>query len=123
LLSHHREITSKDGFVYTKDGDGAPGIVRLALPGQGEFKIALTTLDNETNKVTETYYLVVADPIAIIKQTPDIGNTSSTFSFDANASYSVLSRLKLYTWEIFDQEGNKLEVFQGKSIKQNFKKP
>lgn len=95
----------------------------MALPGQGEFKIALTTTDNETNKVTETYYLVVADPIAIIKQSPEVGNTSSTFSFDANASYSVLSRLKLYTWEVFDQEGNKIDIFQGKSIKENFKKP
>jgi len=123
LITHHREITSKDGFSYTKDGDGAPGAIRLALPGQGEFKISLVTTDNETNKVTETYYLVVADPIAIIKQTPDIWNTSSTFAFDASASYSVLSQLRLYTWEIYDQEGNKLEVFQGKSIKQNFKRP
>jgi len=123
LMSHHREITSKDGFTYTKDGDGAPSIVRLALPGQGEFKIALTTTDNETNKVTETYSLVVSDPIAIIKQSPDKWNTSSTFTFDANASYSVLSQLRLYTWEIFDQEANKIEVYQWKSIKQNFKEP
>jgi len=112
LISHHREITSKDGFAYTKDGDGSPDIVRLALPGQGEFKIALTTIDNETNKVTETYYMVVADPIAILKQNPEAGNTSSTFGFDANASYSVLSQLRLYTWEVYDQEGNKTEVYQ-----------
>ncbi|MHA1692045.1 MAG: hypothetical protein ACTSU7_10465 [Candidatus Heimdallarchaeaceae archaeon] len=71
LLSYEREITSRDGFTYTKLGDGAPGIIRVSLPGQGEFKVSLTTIDNETNRVTETYYLVVSDPVAIIKQSPE----------------------------------------------------
>jgi PKD repeat protein len=31
--------------------------------------------------------------------------------------------LKLYTWDIYDENGNKLETYQGQSIKQNFKKP
>jgi hypothetical protein len=31
----------------------------------------MTTTDNETNKVTESYTLVASDPIAIIKQTPE----------------------------------------------------
>jgi PKD repeat protein len=35
----------------------------------------------------------------------------------------VVSSLKLFTWEIFDQNGNKLETYQGKDIKQQFKKP
>jgi len=31
--------------------------------------------------------------------------------------------LKLFTWDITDEKGNKIETFQGQSIKQNFKKP
>jgi PKD repeat protein len=31
--------------------------------------------------------------------------------------------LKLYTWDVFDQNGNKIDTFQGQSIKENFKKP
>jgi PKD repeat protein len=45
------------------------------------------------------------------------------FSFDSSPSYSIVSSLKLFTREIFDQNGNKIETFQGKSIKQQFKKP
>jgi PKD repeat protein len=45
------------------------------------------------------------------------------FSFDSSPSYSIVSSLKLFTREIFDQNGNKTETFQGKSIKQQFKKP
>jgi PKD repeat protein len=45
------------------------------------------------------------------------------FSFDSTPSYSIVSSLKLFTWEIFDQNGNKMDTFQGKSIKQQFKKP
>jgi len=54
---------------------------------------------------------------------PDAGNTSIVFSFDSSPSYSIVSSLKLFTREIFDQDGNKVETFQGKSIKQQFKKP
>jgi hypothetical protein len=45
--------------------------VRLVLPGQGEYKLELTTTDNEANKITETFYILVSDPVAIIKQQPD----------------------------------------------------
>jgi len=46
-----------------------------------------------------------------------------TFTFDSTPSYSIVSKLKLYTREIFDENGDRLETFQGKSIKQQFKKP
>ncbi len=123
LLTHNRTITSKDGFSFTKDGDGKPDIIRVVMPGQGEYKLVLTTKDNEGNTVSETYYLIVSDPVAIIKQVPSAWTTSTTFSFDATASYSIVSALKLYTWDIYDQDGNKMETYQGQSIKQNFKKP
>jgi len=58
--------------------------------------------DNENNNITEKLFLLVSDPVAIIKQTPELGNTSTTFSFDSSPSYSIISNIKLYTWEIFD---------------------
>jgi len=49
--------------------------------------------------------------------------TSTTYSFSAAASYSLTSRIKLFTWEIYDSEGVKLDTLQGKEIKKQFKKP
>jgi len=49
--------------------------------------------------------------------------TSTTYSFSAAASYSLTSRIKLYTREIFDSDGVKLDTLQGKEIKKLFKKP
>ncbi|MEI7558317.1 MAG: hypothetical protein WCJ45_05970 [bacterium] len=83
----------------------------------------MTTIDNENNSITENFYILVSDPVAIIKQSPEQGDTSITFNFDSSTSYSIVSSLKLFTREIFDQNGNKLDTFQGKSIKQQFKKP
>lgn len=123
IISHNRSVSSKDWFTYSKDGDGKPAIMRLVLPGQWEYKLALTTTDNESNKITENFYILVSDPVAIIKQSPEKGNTSMVYSFDSNPSYSIVSSLKLFTREIFDQEGNKMDTFQGKSIKEKFKKP
>jgi hypothetical protein len=40
------------------------------LSGNGEFKITLTTVDNENNKVSETFSLYMTDPVTVIKQTP-----------------------------------------------------
>lgn len=123
LISYTWKISSKEGFSFEKAGDGIPSVLKVALPWQGEFKIDLTVLDNENNTLTETYSLLVSDPVAIIKQTPEQGNTSITYAFDANPSYSIVSRLKLYTWEIFDSNGNKTDTFQGKAIKKQFKIP
>ncbi|MDD3262284.1 MAG: PKD domain-containing protein [Candidatus Absconditabacteria bacterium] len=123
IIAHRWEITSRDGFKYARDGDGKPELIRVSLPGKGEYKVTLTVFDNENNKTTETFDLVSSDPVAIIKQIPEKGNTSTAFGFDAGTSYSVVSSIKLYTWEIFDQNGNKLETYQGKDIKQQFKNP
>lgn len=122
-MTYRRDITSKEGFSFVKEGDGKPDLLRVALPERGEYKVHLEVLDNETNITSEDFTIVVSDPVAIIKSNPEKGNTSTMFSFDGAPSYSVLSSLKVYTWEIYDQNGNKLETYQGKSIKQQFKKP
>ncbi|MEI7919228.1 MAG: hypothetical protein WCH65_03335 [bacterium] len=74
--------------------------------------MAITTVDNEANTITENYYVLVSDPVAIIKQMPDVGNTSITYAFDASPSYSIVSSLKLFTRDVFDQNGIKTDTFQ-----------
>ncbi|MBO4517112.1 hypothetical protein J5751_06920 [bacterium] len=45
---------------------------------------------------------MLTDPVAIIKANPETGTTSAKYTFDASSSYSVMSSIKLYTREIFD---------------------
>ncbi len=123
IVSHTWSLTSKEWFAFTKDGDWKPGIIRVVMPGQWEYKLLVTTKDNENNSVLESYSLIVSDPVAIIKQLPAKWTTSTTFSFDASASYSIVSSLRLYTRDLYDENGNKIETYQGQSIKQNFKRP
>lgn len=123
IMSHKWEISSRDGFKRSKEWDGKPGYVNLPLPSQWEFLVALSVVDNEKNVVSERFSLSVSDPVAIIQQNPDKGTTVTTYAFSAAASYSLTSRLKLYTWELFDSEGVKLDTLQGKEIKKQFKKP
>jgi hypothetical protein len=53
------------------------------LPDQGEYTVAMTTTDNQNNALTEKFALSISDPVSIINQTPEKGNTSVTYSFDA----------------------------------------
>jgi PKD repeat protein len=123
ITGHKRDISNRDGFKFTREGNGNPGYINVPLNGNGEYLITLSTTDNENNTVSETFSLTVSDPVAIIKKTPSEGTTSITFSFDASTSYSLTSRLKLYTREIFDANGDKIDTFQAKSIKKQFIKP
>lgn len=124
IMNHIWTITSKDSYRFYRENEWKPGLVRVSLPSFGEYAVQLTTVDNEGNKVTEKYTLSVADPIAIIKSNPEEKwNTSTTFSFESSASYSVISNIRLYRREIFDANWDKLDTYQWKSIRQNFKKP
>ncbi len=68
----------------------------------GEYALILTTFDNEKNTTKEKYRIVITDPVAIISMQPSQGDTSTHFNFNANKSYSVVSHLKLFTWDVFD---------------------
>ena len=41
----------------------------------------LTVLDNEKYNISEKFSLSVYDPVAIIQQAPEKGNTSTTYAF------------------------------------------
>lgn len=82
----------------------------------------LTVTDNEKNQISESFSILISDPVAILKQTPEVGNTSTTFNFSSDASYSLTSRIRLVTWEVIDESGDK-KSFQSRTIKQKFTKP
>jgi hypothetical protein len=113
ILSHRWTITnSSNGFSYSKSWEWAPGYINVPLEWNGEFRVTLTTKDNENNSVSETFYLYMSDPVTIIKQTPEIWNTSTTFNFDGSASYSITNRLNTYIREIFDENWDKIVTEQ-----------
>jgi len=83
----------------------------------------LTTFDNENNEFSTTFPLIVSDPVASIKSTPDQGTTSTQFLFDGSNSYAVTSKLKTYKWEVFDPDGNLNDTIQARQINKQFSKP
>lgn len=95
----------------------------MQFPAEGQFTVSLTVVDNQGNTLTETYRIVVSDPLAIIKTSPDQGDTSTKFTFDGGASYSLVSSIKLYTREIFDSDNQRINTFQGRSIAKQFTQP
>lgn len=125
IMSHKRTIQNATvWFSYTRQWDWAPWYINVPLKWNGEFKVTLTTKDNENNTVSETFILFMSDPVTIIKQTPERWNTSSTFTFDWSASYSITNRLNTYLWEIFDANGDKIPLSeQNKKMSKIFIKP
>ena len=127
ILSHRRTITnSAIWFSYdSRVQDGTPGYINVPLKWSWEFKVKLTTNDNEKNEVSQTYSIVLSDPVSVIKQTPEQWSTSSTYNFDWSASYSITNRLNTYYWEIFDanwwdEHGDPVKWWNGKKISINF---
>lgn len=122
IISHRRDITSEN-FNYTQQGQGNPTVIRAALPGNGQYNVTLTTFDNENNEFNASFPLVVSDPVAIIKPSPEQGTTSTKFLFDGANSYAVSSRLKTYKREVFDPQGNLNDTIQARQINKQFSKP
>ena len=123
LQEYQWKITWWNWFSLTKFWEWIPGVIRVVLPNEWEYKIVLSVKDNEWNVISEEYSIVLADPVAIIKKTPEEWTTNNTFTFDASSSYSVTSTIRLYTREIFDSNGNKKATYQWKSIKYQFLEP
>lgn len=69
------------------------------------------------------FVLKVSDPIAMVKQTPEAGDTTTEFLFDSTKSYSIQSRIKLQTREVFDSKGEKTYTTQKQNFSQKFTKP
>ena len=124
ILSHKWTITNQSiGFSYSKSGEWIPSYINVPIEWNWEFKVTLSTKDNENNTVSETFYLYMSDPVTVIKQTPTNWTTSTVLNFDWSASYSITNRLNTYIWEIFDENGDKVAMEQGKKMSKIFTKP
>jgi len=109
--------------LLKETNNGKPDAIQVKFPDEGQFSVALSTTDNENNTVKKVFSIVIADPLALIRSNPENGNTSTTFSFDASSSYSLISKLRLYTREIFDPSGERIDTIQGKQISKRFSQP
>lgn len=116
-------IWNEDNYSFKKSGKGDPWQFEHIFPRNGTYTIQINIIDNENNRMQEKYDIAISDPVAIIKKTPDEWNTSTTFSFDASASYAIQSRLASYTWEITDPKGEKIDTVESKKLKRSFKQP
>ena len=123
LTNHRRDIQWPNNFTATRQWQWVPWTLRSVFPDQWEYRITLTVFDNQNNQLAQTFSLAISDPVALIKQNPEVGNTSVEFSFDGSTSYSIASRLRLFTRDIFDNQGNRLDTYQWKSIKRQFTRP
>ena len=125
IVSHTRTIENQTvGYTYKKTNKWAPrNTDQRYLENEWEYKVTLMTEDNQNNRVYETFSLYVSDPVSVIRQTPTNGTTSTTFTFDGSASYSLSSRLNTYLWEVFNENWDKIRTEQWKKLTQKFKIP
>ena len=125
IMSHAWVITSPDGSVlYREENKWAPRYLKpIFLNTNWEYGVTLTTYDNENNVVSETYRIYISDPVSVIRQTPELWDTSTVMTFDGSASYSIKSRLSSYVWEIFNENWDKIQTDQWKKISKIFTEP
>ena len=126
ILSHTWTIKGnqqRDPFQFVDEVDGPPGQFAIQFPYNGVYTIELDILDNENNKLKETYKVSVSDPVALIRTTPDKWTTSTEFTFDASASYSITSRLSKYQRSIIDPSGNKIENLEQRDFRRKLVQP
>lgn len=124
IQSHTWEISWVNGFKYSSDSiTGKPETINLPLPNNGSYNVKLSLVDNEWNTIAKSFLVAVSDPIAIIKQTPETITTSTLATFDAWASYALNSRIRKYSWEVFNDTWDIVFVTQQKSFIRQFTKP
>lgn len=127
IEEHQWIITNNSEVIYdSKWQKWSPKYINRELKWDWEFKVTLTTRDNENNVVSATYSLYVSDPVTVIKQTPAEWTTSTTYNFDGSASYSITKKLDTYFWEVFDANWDdktnwvKIDYKDGKKMSINF---
>ena len=124
IQSHVWEVEWTNSFKYVSDTIiWKPWNITLKFPNNGSYTVKLSLLDNESNTITKSFLIAVSDPIALIKQTPELLTTSTLWTFDASASYSLKSRIKKYNWEVYDEDGEKIFIWQTKNFSRQFTKP
>lgn len=124
IMKHVWKVTNgSQETMYENGGNWSPSSFRLKLGANGVYIVTLAVLDNENNTVEKSFEVVIADPIATIKVSPQDGTTTSIYNFDASTSYSVQSSLKAYQWTITDADGDVVVTEKVKTFQHKFTKP
>lgn len=124
IMSHNWEINGANGFRYkSEEFQTKPGSVTVKIPNNGAYTVTLKTTDNENNITSKNYLIAISDPIAIINKNTENITSSTIVRFDGSASYSIQSRLKKYSWEVFDEKGEKIYAIQTRDFSKKFDKP
>ena len=126
ILSHTWTIKSKqtqERFDITRENDGPPTQLSVAFPYNGVYTVLLEIVDNESNKVKKEYEVSVSDPVALLRHAPAKWNTSTDFTFDGSASYSISSRPAKHQRIVIDPNGDQIDTLDGKTFKRSFVLP
>ena len=126
ILSHTWKIKSKqtqERVDITRENEWPPTQLSLSFPYNGIYSVSLEIVDNETNKVKKEFEVSVSDPVALLRHTPAKWNTSTDFTFDGSASYSISSRPAKHQWIVIDPNGDQIDTLDGKTLKRSFVLP
>jgi hypothetical protein len=123
-MSHIWEVNGSNNFRYkSEEFPTKPGSITVKIPNNGAYTITLKTTDNENNITSKNYLVAVSDPIAIINKSTENITTSTIVKFDSSASYSIQSRIRKYSREVFDEAGEKIYAIQTRDFSKKFDKP
>jgi len=123
IKKHEWHVYGWEWYDYKYWLDWNPWGITVSFPWNWQYTIALTIVDNENNQITRSYGIIVSDPVSSLKLSPKEWTTSTTFSFDASLSYSIESKIKTYSWTIFDPNWNQIDNFEWKEFKRRFTTP
>lgn len=120
IQEHKRTISNDDWYNYIKEWDWWPWEFTHSFPQNWIYTIQIDIIDNENNRVSEKFKVSISDPVAIIRQNPSVGSTSTEFTFDGATSYAITSRIKTYQRTVTDPNWNQTDRTEWKEFKRKF---
>ena len=110
--------------IYKNTIPDYPWSIRIKLPENGFYFVTISVLDNTRKRFSKTYKVIVSNPVAIVKVSPKLWDTSTKFTIDGGSSYSVNWNIKLYKWTIVWPNWNKIYTSEwNTSFSYKFKLP
>ncbi len=73
ILWHEWKIEGSNKFSQVSSANTPPSTFVLPITNNGLYTATLTVRDNEGNTVSKVYQLVISDPVATIKPSPNNG--------------------------------------------------
>lgn len=118
ITSSYWIIRKKNKTIYKTDISDYPWSIRVKLPENWIYFVTLWIKDNTWKKIEQTYKLIVSNPVALIRVSPQSWNTSTNFSIDWSLSYSINWNIDKYRRSIVWPHWSQIDSFENKK---NFK--